>query len=393
MKKNVLALLLIFSVVTVLGEAVFLADGVAEKRKRILNYLRSLPEKSEGKLLSGQQCEAWPKIGKTGLNDLSKVYGKTGRWPAIGGFDYCEMKGSNTDPALFKPPRWREVNPYIKEWAAKGGLVTISAHMPNPWTGSNAWDRTDCARFADLRRADTPARKAYWRMVRGIADGLEDLQDAKVVVLWRPFHELEGEWFWWGGEGKNGERAAILKELLREMHGYMTNRRKLKNLIWVFNGKACHYPGDDMVDLNSADIYGNNVVERISKLIPHLEANDIKPFALAEFGPFGAGWKPDRTEKYDYSVFADEVLSAAPNCVYFLAWSGPWSLWYNDNADKLLSHPSVVSLEELRSAMMPSAYTPEVVSRPQLRGVMSPAREMKEDDFKKSAGTIPVKPL
>ena len=111
MKKNVLALLLIFSVVTVLGEAVFLADGVAEKRKRILNYLRSLPEKSEGKLLSGQQCEAWPKIGKTGLNDLSKVYGKTGRWPAIGGFDYCEMKGSNTDPALFKPPRWREVNP------------------------------------------------------------------------------------------------------------------------------------------------------------------------------------------------------------------------------------------------------------------------------------------
>jgi hypothetical protein len=53
MKKKVLALLLIFSVVTVLGEAVFPADGVAEKRKRILNYLRSLPEKSEGKLLSG----------------------------------------------------------------------------------------------------------------------------------------------------------------------------------------------------------------------------------------------------------------------------------------------------------------------------------------------------
>ena len=54
-------------------------------------------------------------------------------------------------------------------------------------TGFNAWDRTECNRFADLRRADTPARRAYWRMVRGIADGLEDLQNAEIVVLWRPF--------------------------------------------------------------------------------------------------------------------------------------------------------------------------------------------------------------
>ena len=348
MKKKVLALLLIFSVVTVLGEAVFPADGVAEKRKRILNYLRSLPEKSEGKLLSGQQCEAWPKIGKTGLNDLSKVYGITGRWPAIGGFDYCEMKGSNTDPALFKPPRWREVNPYIKEWAAKGGLVTISAHMPNPWTGSNAWDRTDCARFADLRRADTPARKAYWRMVRGIADGLEDLQDAKVVVLWRPFHELEGEWFWWGGEGADGERVLILKELWREMHRYMTDRRGLRNLIWVFNGKACHYPGDDVVDLNSADIYGNNVGERISRIMPHIESNDKKPFALAEFGP---SWKKGSNVKYDFTGVVDEVLSAAPNCVYFLAWTGPWSLWYNENSDKLMSDSRVVTLDGYKESV------------------------------------------
>lgn len=323
-------------------------DSVAVKRDRTLSYLRSLPLKQEKRILSGQQCEAWPRIRETGLRDLEKVYGKSGKWPALGGFEYCEMKGSVSSPALFKPPRWREVNPYVREWAATGGLVTVSAHMPNPWTGMSAWDASGRGRFAELLQNDSVARKMYWSVVEGIADGFDDLLKSGIVVLWRPFHELEGEWFWWGGDGRNGERAEIVKKLWREMYRYMVDRRKLDNLIWVFNGKSCHYPGDDVVDLNSADIYGNNVGERIAKLMPHIESNGTKPFALAEVGP---SWKKGQEAKYDFSGFVDEVLSAAPNCIYFLAWTGPWSLWYNDNADKLMSDPRVVTLEDLRNAL------------------------------------------
>ena len=313
-------------------------------RDRLLLWLRALPGKSEKKLLSGQQCDHYPRILKKGLSDLEKVHEKTGKWPAIGGFDYFEPKGVKSEPELFKPARWREVNPFIKRYAAKGGLITLCAHLPNPWTGSNAWDGSERNRLAELRQRGTAARKAYNKMIGGCADGLEDLQKAGIVVLWRPFHELEGEWFWWGGEGKGGERAAILKELWREMHDYMTRKRGLKNLIWVFNGNACHYPGDDVVDLNSADIYTDKIGEKLAKALPRLASADKKPFALAEFGP---NWKEGMTECYDYANFADEVLSAAPGCVYFLAWHEPWSLWYNDNADKLMSHPAVLTLEDV----------------------------------------------
>jgi mannan endo-1,4-beta-mannosidase len=320
-------------------------DDVGVRRDRLLQYLNSLSGRHGKKILSGQQCEAWPRIAKTRLGDLERIYAKTGKWPAIGGFEYCEMKGSTTEPALFKPPRWREVNPFIKEWNEKGGLVTISAHLPNPWTGSSAWDTSERKRLSELCLPDSASRRAYWRMVEGLADGLEDLQRIGIVVLWRPFHELEGSWFWWGGEGREGSRATVLKRLWREMHKYMTEKRRLDNLIWVFNGKLCHYPGDDVVDLNSADIYGNNVGESISKLVPALASNDKKPFALAEFGP---SWKKGQIERYDFSDFANEVLAAAPNCAYFLCWTGPWSLWHNDNTDKLMSDPRIVTLDDLK---------------------------------------------
>ena len=325
-------------------------NGVADKRERVLSYLRSLPQRQEKKLIAGQQCSWWPSILVAGLGELTKTCEKTGKFPALAGFDYCETMRSVSEPTLYKPPRWRDINPFIKEWSAKGGLVTISAHMTNPWTGTNAWDLSGSGRLPELLQPDTESRKAYWRVVEGIADGLEDLQKSGVVVLWRPFHECEGGWFWWGGEGENGSRAAVLRELWREMHGYMTQRRKLNNLIWVFNGKSCHYPGDDVVDLNSADIYANNVGERIAKLMPGMASNDVKPFALAEFGPFHPHLKLGREERYDYSGFAREVLSAAPNCVYFLAWHTQWSLWYND-AGKLMSDPLVVTLDDLRKEM------------------------------------------
>lgn len=319
--------------------------GKAERtRDALLRYLRSLPARADKKLLSGQQCEAWPKIMETGISDLRKVYDATGKWPAIGGFEYYEMKGSYSKSDSFKPARWREVNPFVKECARMGMIVTISAHMPNPWTGKSAWDCPENSRYEELVDVETPARKAYWKMVVDMADGLEDLSASGVVVLWRPFHELEGTWFWWGGEGKNGKRAEILKRLWREMHSYMVEKRGLKNLIWVFNGYSCHYPGDDTVDINSADIYDDNVGVRLEKIYPRLASRGVKPFALAEFGP---NWKRGRKEKYDFSSFVDSILPYVPNCVYFLSWTGPWSLWYNDNAALLMSDPRVVTLRDI----------------------------------------------
>jgi len=88
-----------------------------------------------------------------------------------------------------------------------------------------------------------------------IADGLQQLKDAGVVVLWRPLHEMNGNWFWWGGK----DPATFIK-LWRQMFDYLTKTKGLDNLLWVYSpgssGKiAAYYPGDRYVDLAGLDTY------------------------------------------------------------------------------------------------------------------------------------------
>jgi beta-mannanase len=68
------------------------------------------------------------------------------------------------------------------------------------------------------------------RDLKGHADYLEQLAKARVPVLWRPLHEIEGGWFWWTDSEKPENTAA----LWRFMFDYFTKERKLHNLIWVY---------------------------------------------------------------------------------------------------------------------------------------------------------------
>ena len=88
-----------------------------------------------------------------------------------------------------------------------------------------------------------------------IAGELKKLKDADVPVLWRPLHEAEGGWFWWGAEG-----AEPCKKLYRLLYDQLTNVYGLDNLIWIWTGStspaaADWYPGDDVVDIVGYDKY------------------------------------------------------------------------------------------------------------------------------------------
>jgi mannan endo-1,4-beta-mannosidase len=65
------------------------------------------------------------------------------------------------------------------------------------------------------------------------ADYLKQLADARVPVLWRPLHEIDGSWFWWT-DAETPENTAALWRL---MFDYFVNERELHNLIWVYNRK------------------------------------------------------------------------------------------------------------------------------------------------------------
>ncbi|MCC6354337.1 MAG: hypothetical protein IT577_10650 [Verrucomicrobiae bacterium] len=319
------------------------ADASASASTRaVLQYLASLPQRTEKKLLSGQFVSGYPEVT---LATVEKIHKETGEWVALLGFDYYAPKSARlVGLEERKPARWEVVNPLIKAHWKEGGLATINLHMTNPWTGNNAWDKT--GDLAELMTADTGASRFYRRQLAMIADGLDDLQKAGVVVLFRPFHEINGGWFWWGA--KDPETT---KRLWRAMFQYLTVERRLHNLIWVYNSRTMlHYPGDDCADMTSFDLYHDDPAMAKQAYDEALTAR--KPFALGEYGP-GRATKVTAPLDYDYGPFAQRIGASIPQTVYFLCWSGPWGLDANRNAGRLLNDPLVVNRDDLQRDLFP----------------------------------------
>jgi len=272
----------------------------------------------------------------------------TGKWPAIAGADYGYGAGRNDSPELSAVNR-----ELIAYWKA-GGLVTLSWHARNPLTHGTAFD---VSMEVDLRRLidpETPEGAEWKRELGRVADGLEELKKAGVVVLWRPFHEMNGRWFWWGnspGENPPGRREAFVA-LWRHMHHHFTNERKLDNLLWVYCGSdgahsaakkhpersiTYYYPGDEFCDIAALDHYSND--SRIKGYDDLVSTG--KPVAIAETGPAETDTKP-----LDLARFLSVIKERYPRFVFCHFWDGKYSMVKNENAAGFMNDPWVLTREE-----------------------------------------------
>jgi mannan endo-1,4-beta-mannosidase len=209
----------------------------------------------EGKTLSGQHEYLEAPYSYTG--DIAKL---TGQYPAIKGIELGGFTGQDT--MTLAKQRYTVVEA-AKKWHEAGGIVTATYHMAYPlgdYTWANVQRKTTQAEF-DLML--TPGTTQHQRLVADIgalADPLGLLDEEDIPVLWRPFHEMNGGWFWWGGK----KNFAKLWEL---MYDILVNQYDLRNLIWVWSPNAknqwCdplqdYFPGTDYVDILAADIYDND---------------------------------------------------------------------------------------------------------------------------------------
>jgi mannan endo-1,4-beta-mannosidase len=176
-----------------------------------------------------------------------------------------------------------------------------------------------------------------------LAEGLQQLKDAGVVVLWRPFHEMNGDWFWW-----NGKDPATFIQLWRQMFNYFTQTKGLDNLLWVYapnhgDNAAAYYPGDRYADLIGLDAYTDFIDTNHIKGYAGM-ARIKKPFGFTEFGPHGPENPPG---DYDYLRFIQGVQTNFPRTVFFMSWNARWSLARNTNTTELLNHPWIINREDL----------------------------------------------
>lgn len=203
----------------------------------VYNFLKD----SYGKVcVTGQQESTW----KSSVDyEIDYIQEHTGKLPAIRGFDFMDND-------------FEGVTQRAKAWAAEGGLVTICWHTGIDFSSGYNASLKDSL---DWDKALTPGTPEFNDLVKGMDRAvpyLQELEKEKIPVLWRPFHEMDGTWFWWSKGG-----AENFVKLWQMMYSRYTDYWELDNLIWVLgysgNAKAMDdwYPGDTYVDLIGADSY------------------------------------------------------------------------------------------------------------------------------------------
>ncbi|MFA9392942.1 MAG: glycosyl hydrolase [Prolixibacteraceae bacterium] len=143
-----------------------------------------------------------------------------------------------------------------------------------------------------------------------VAHYLKQLQVAKVPVLWRPYHEMNGDWFWWGGRTE-GEYTT--RRIYQTMFERYTNVHHLTNLVWVWSVDRVSrdgmefekfYPGNDMLDILALDVYGSDFAQKYYDGLMNL--SNGKPLVLGEVG----------------NPPTEQVMKEQPNWAYWVVWAG-----------------------------------------------------------------------
>jgi mannan endo-1,4-beta-mannosidase len=299
--------------------------------RALLAYLQSISGKAT---IAGQHN--FPNVGAR-WTDMA--YDLTAKYPGLFGGDFGFSAGEDKDSVLGRPAMIEEV----KRQYRNGAVVTLTWHEVRPtddepvtFKDSVQGHLTD-AEWKELLTPGSPLNLRWCAQVDVVAGYLKQLQDAHVPVLFRPYHEMNGNWFWWGGRpGSSGSAA-----LYRQIYDRLVNMHHLDNMLWLWNvgapggnaGSIADYnPGTQYADLATMDTYGEFKQEYYTSLLAL--AGD-KPIALAEVG----------------RLPSPEVLQQQPRWTYFMCWS-EFIQEHNplDLVNAVYDAPQVLTREDARLA-------------------------------------------
>ena len=206
--------------------------------------------------------------------DSSDVKNVCGDYPAVMGFELGGIEMADAK-SLDSVPFTRITEEVINHYQ-RGGIITLSWHPRNPLTtiegGGNAgqkfpegtaWDVTDSTVVKNILPGGTKY-ELFQTWMQRLSDFLATLKTAdgkKIPILFRPWHENTGSWFWWGEKLCTAEEYKALWNMLQDK----LNADGFDNLLWAYSpGMAAdltaekyleRYPGDDRIGMVGIDGY------------------------------------------------------------------------------------------------------------------------------------------
>jgi mannan endo-1,4-beta-mannosidase len=286
--------------------------NATQEAKDLLAFLYSTYGKTT---LTGQHDQMYHmSIGS------DKIERMTGRHPLVWG---CEWGFSDerhdVDNIKYRPKLMDEVRRHHQA----GRIIVMTYHQASPTVGepcgfeSGVQAKLTEREWDDILTPGTNLHAIWEAHVDRLAEAFKKLQDEQIPFIFRPYHEMNGDWFWWGGDSER------FKKLWAITYDRFTNTHRLNNLLWAWNpdkpweGVDEFFPGHETVDLFGTDIYPAKDREETypQEWYDRMKAlAGDKPLALSEMSELPT---PESLEKQPWA--------------WFMSWDG---LVFQANSDE-----------------------------------------------------------
>lgn len=326
---SVLIGLLLQSMICMAQQSVQLIDAKATVETKALCY--NLHQLSKQNILFGHQHATEYGHGWRGDEDRSDVKSVTGSHPAIIGVDFSGLSGR---PVAEIENTKKSLKATIEATYNRGGVTTISWHFNNPiFEGGFYWKDSisvPTVKYIIPGGSYNDRYKDILKNIAAVANSVKGKDGKTVPMIFRPFHEFDGDWFWWG---RSHCTIDEFKSLWKFTVSYLRDSLNVHNFIYAFSPdnrfdtEAVYlerYPGDKWVDILGIDNYGDwgrdgkyDVEAGVNKL-KIVSDYAIKANKLAAFTETGLESTPNNT--WWTETLLKALKSTKLELAYVLVW-------------------------------------------------------------------------
>jgi len=295
------------------------------KTREVLRWLYEAPNRPDKRVISGQTLHVFNtgafyidgvraywngSLNPDRYNRIQEIHDRFGYWVGIAGAEYTNW----SDNFIMS----KELNPILIEHSRKGGIVSLHFHPASPVDGKYY----EPGVTADLLLNPGPVHDRWMKVLYDAAAGLRELRDNDVVVLWRPMHARNAEWWWGAPNMSRGDYSRIWAHMV----DHFSNVWGLDNILyfqsWYFaspgvypydlNPSSTLYAGDSNVDIVGVDHTEDPRADYAAEYNNLLSLG--KPFGISE----GSDGDWSGSGNYDMRRVIAHIKQRWPRCAFFI---------------------------------------------------------------------------
>ena len=322
----------------------YMVDKNASTETVALFY--NLRNSGKTKIIIGQQDAFNSFYQNSGSSDIKKT---TGNDPSILGSDFMFITDKDNPNNNWYIQQENKIIQDTKDAYAKGMINTFCWHLREPYNEKSFYSadmtseqRTDAFKSLAPGGKFNDWYKKKLDKVASVVSNLKDTNGKQIPIIFRPFHEFDGNWFWWGANYCTAEEYI---SVYRFTVNYLRDTKNVHNILFAFSPDNSYttpssylsrYPGDDYVDILGMDNYGDfdnkgtsgaSLANSKLKLISDLAISKNKIAALTETGYRVTSTTPAINNWFSTYLY-DAITNNNLQIAYVMFWNNTSSGYY-----------------------------------------------------------------